>query len=380
MIKFGIDRISDKFKNKKVSIICNIASVDFRLKHIVDVLLESGGKVVSILAPQHGFLMDKQDNMIESKHGVYKGIPVYSLYGETRIPEPYMFKEAEILLFDLQDVGSRYYTYIYTMYYAMEVCAELNIKFVVLDRPNPIGGKIIEGGLVEKDFFSFVGLYPLPNRHALTVAELANFFNKDIKCKFDFVKISHWKRSYDWTNTGRVWVMPSPNMPSYEASLVYTGMCLLEATNISEGRGTCRPFEFFGAPFINVEEFLNFPAIKNLEAVFFRPHSFMPTFNKFKEELCNGFQIHVTNKNLFNSYKTGLAIIYTLKKLYPNEFKYKNPPYEYEFNKMPVDILTGSSYFRDKVDEGRKDFSDIYENLVSSGKNFKKNIKDFYIY
>lgn len=379
MIKFGIDRISKKYKGKKVSIICNIASVNYKLEHSVDVLLKSGAKVSSILAPQHGFLMDKQDNMIESTHGFYKNIPVYSLYGETRVPQSYMFKDAEILFFDLQDVGSRYYTYIYTMYYAMKVCAELNLKFIVLDRANPIGGTIIEGGLVEKDFFSFVGLYPIPNRHSLTVAELANYFNKDINCKLEFVTIPDWKRAYDWTDTKRFWIMPSPNMPSYEASLVYTGMCLLEATNISEGRGTCKPFELFGAPFINIDDFLKFPAILELDGVFFRPHNFMPTFNKYKDMLCNGFQIHVLDKKKFNSYKTGLAIIYTLKNLYPTEFKYKEPPYEYEYTKMPIDILTGSDYFRNELQNG-KTFKSIYENIEASNKSFKKNIKDYYLY
>jgi len=382
MIEFGIDRKEalKKIKDKNVCLLCNIASVDFKLKHIIDVLKELKFNVLSILAPQHGFLMDKQDNMKESSDITYNNIPVYSLYGKTRIPEEHMFKGAKTLIFDLQDVGSRYYTYIYTMAYTMQICSKLGIEFIVLDRANPIGAKI-EGGLINKGYESFVGLYPLPNRHGLTIAEFANYINftYNINCKLKIIKIKNYKRAYDWTDTKRAWVLPSPNMPSYEAALNYTGLCLLEATNVSEGRGTTKPFELFGAPFIQEDNFLKNTVIKNLKGVYFRKHSFIPTFNKFKNELCYGFQVHVTNKKIFNSYKTGLAIIYAIYKMYGKEFKFIEPPYEYEFTKKPIDILTGSSYFRESLNKNIS-FNTIYTNLEKTNSTHKKNIKNYLLY
>jgi uncharacterized protein YbbC (DUF1343 family) len=267
------------------------------------------------------------------------------------------------------------------MFYTMQVCKENNIDFIVLDRANPIGTNKIEGGLIAKGYESFVGLFPLPNRHALTIAEIALYLNihYDINCKLKIIKIENWKRSYDWTNTNRPWVLPSPNMPSYEAALVYTGTCLLEATNISEGRGTTKPFELFGAPFIKQDDFLNHSIIKNLKGVFFRKHSFMPTFNKYKDKLCYGFQIHIINKKIFNSYKTGLAIIYVLFKTYKKEFKFLEPPYEYEYYKKPIDILTGCSYFKESLNKNIS-FDNIYSNLEKENISFKKKIKKYLLY
>jgi len=383
MIEFGIDRINElkKIQDKSICLLCNIASVNYKLKHIIDVFKDLKFNIQSILAPQHGFLMDKQDNMKESADFTYNNIPVYSLYGKTRIPEEYMLNKARTVIFDLQDVGSRYYTYIYTMAYTMELCKKLDINFIVLDRPNPIGCDKIEGGIISKGYESFVGLYPIPNRHGLTVGELASFLNFEfnINCKLKIIKLLNYKRVYDWTNTKRMWVLPSPNMPSYDAALVYTGMCLLEATNISEGRGTTKPFELFGAPFLDQDDFLNHSTIKNLKGVFFRKHSFIPTFNKFKDSLCYGFQIHVINKKLFNSYKTGLAIIYALYKMYSKDFKFLDPPYEYEFEKKPIDILIGNSSFRESLDE-KQSFNFIYSKLEKTNKNFKKVINKYKLY
>jgi len=380
-MKIGIERhaeIKKLLKGKRVSVVCNISSVDGKFIHCVDVLKALGVNVRSIMGPQHGFVLDKQDNMKESPDAVSPeyGIPVYSLYGKSREPQSNMLKDIDAVVLDLQDVGARYYTFIYTMANVMKACARLGIEFVVLDRPNPLNGITVEGGAVQKGFESFVGMYPISNRHGMTVGELALMFNEEfgIGCEFRVIKLDGWNRKKYWDElgTGRSWVMPSPNMPTFDTALVYVGQCLLEATNISEGRGTTRPFEIFGAPFVDHKKFLAHNAIKSLKGVTLRPLYFEPTFNKFKGEVCKGFQIHVVDKNKFNSLKTGLAVIYALHDLYPNKFKFTPPPYEYEYKKMPIDILLGSNVprtilekgvsfkeFCDQVDEGREQFMNI---------------------
>ncbi len=369
-------------KGKSVSILCNISSVNSKYSHVVDVIKGLGGKVVSIMGPQHGFVMDKQDNMKESAHSEHEGygVPIYSLYGESREPKEHMLKGTDLVVFDLQDVGARYYTFIYTMANTMRLCAELGIEFLVLDRPNPINGSDVEGGIVHPGFESFVGMFPISNRHGMTVAELALLFNEEfeINCKLKIIKMEGWSRKKYWDKTGLEWIIPSPNMPYFETALVYPGQCLLEATNISEGRGTTRPFEIFGAPFISHNEFLRYPAIKSLKGCFLRPLYFEPTFNKFKGEVCRGFQIHVTDRSLFKPLKTSLAIIYALYDLC-DEFRFAPPPYEYEFNKQPIDILLGSSQPRELLNNGA-DFKTFYASCCNGEKQFLSKRKAYLIY
>ncbi|MCX6113532.1 MAG: DUF1343 domain-containing protein, partial [Proteobacteria bacterium] len=364
----------------------NISSVDKDLNHVVNILMKLGIKVRSIMGPQHGFIIDKQDNMKESDHVQHSseyGVPIYSLYGESRQPEDHMLEDVDTVIYDLQDVGARYYTFIYTMAYVMKACSKLKKQFVVLDRPNPINGVNVEGGMVQKGFESFVGMYPISNRHGMTVAELALLFNKEfgINCDLKIIKMDGWNRKKYWDEyaprEGRDWILPSPNMPSLNTALVYPGQCLLEATNVSEGRGTTKPFEIFGATFIKHKDFLSHTVVKALKGVKFRPLFFEPTFNKFQGDICKGFQLHVTDRKTFNSLKTGLAIIYVLKKLYPNDFFFTPPPYEYEYKKMPIDILLGSDKprallergcsfkeFYTAVNEGIGDFSRIREKYL----------------
>lgn len=382
-MKFGLERIDEikkVLKGKKVAVVCNISSVDSKLNSVIQVLRSAKIELKAVFGPQHGFIMDKQDNMKESSDANNSefGCPIYSLYGEHRVPQNYMLKDTDAVVFDLQDVGARYYTFIYTMANTMKACKQNNIEFVVLDRPNPLNGVNVEGGIVHKGFESFVGMYPISHRHGMTVGELALMFNDafGIGCKLKIIKVAGWKRSQYWN---REWIIPSPNMPTFDTALVYVGQCLLEATNISEGRGTTRPFELFGAPFIEHKKMLEHKAISSLKGVFFRPVFFEPTFNKFKGEVCKGFQIHVTDKKKFDSLKTGLAVIYSLYNLYPQQFSFTPPPYEYEYEKMPIDILLGTDKARIALDNGAsfKEFCDI----VDDGKqNFIKFRKQYLIY
>lgn len=363
------DEIKKILKDKKISIVCNSSSLDKNFRHVVTVLQMLGLDLVSIMGPQHGFLIDKQDNMKESPDTYWtdgeKKLPIYSLYGDVREPKDHMLNGVDAVVFDLQDVGARYYTFIYTMVYVMKACARLEKEFIVFDRPNPINGLEVEGGVVQKGFESFVGLYPISNRHGMTVAELAKMFNSDfgINCDLKIIELEGWDRSKYWDEytDKRSWVMPSPNMPSPVTALVYPGQCLLEATNMSEGRGTTIPFEIFGAPFVRHQVFLSHPVIAGLKGVYLRPVHFSPTFNKFSGQVCAGFQIHVTDRKLFKPLRTTLAIIYASKELYPKEFAFTPPPYEYEFKKMPIDILLGSDVPRLGLESGTD-----FEAFVSS--------------
>lgn len=390
-MKIGLEKhieIKKILNGKNVSVVCNISSVDKALVHVVDVLIGLGVRVKSIMGPQHGFIIDKQDNMKESdhvqRHSDYD-VPVYSLYGNSREPQDYMLDGIDTVVYDLQDVGARYYTFIYTMAYVMKACSRLKKQFVVLDRPNPLNGIDVEGGVVQKGFESFVGLYPISNRHGMTVGELALMFNKEfgINCDLKIIKMNGWDRKRYWDEfadkEGRDWVMPSPNMPTFDTALVYPGQCLLEATNISEGRGTTKPFEIFGATFIYHKSFLAHKAIKGLKGVVFRPLFFEPTFNKFKGDVCKGFQIHVTDRKTFDSLKTSLAIIYALRNLYPNDFFFTPPPYEYEYEKMPIDILLGSDRPR-KILEQDCSFNDFYSSVNDGHKNFMNQRNKYLLY
>jgi len=363
-----------KFKGKRVGLIVNQASITHDYKHAID--LFSGNKTIKLAAlfgPQHGIYGNTQDNMITWKgftHPQLK-IPVYSLYGETRIPTKEMLSDLDLLIFDLQDVGTRIYTFIYTMANAMKACAEFGKKFIVLDRPNPINGAIVEGNVLEEEFSSFVGMYPIPVRHGMTVGELAKLFNEEFKINADLeiIPMNGWKRNMWFDDTGLPWVLPSPNMPLLETSIVFPGTVHLEGTNISEGRGTTRPFEIIGAPFIDPDKLIKALRKENLKGVFFRPHYFEPTFNKWKGELCGGLQIHVLNRNTFKPVIAGIAIIKAIYKLYPEFFKWKEPPYEYVHDKLPFDVIAGTDKLRNQIMTGLPS-----EEIEAS---WKKNLSSF---
>ncbi len=346
-------------KGARIGVVLHPASVSATLVHSLDRLKEQNGKLFTMKAlfgPQHGYLGQTQDNMIEWQafHDKNTGLPVHSLYGETRKPTPEMLSNIDTLVFDLQDIGTRVYTFIYTMALAMEAARESGKRFIVLDRPNPINGVQIEGNVLEPEFESFVGMFPIQMRHGMTIGELALMFNREfgIGCELEVVKMEGWRRSMWFDQTGLPWVMPSPNMPTLDTTVVYPGSVLFEGTNVSEGRGTTRPFEIIGAPFIDPLVLIEELRRDCLAGVVFRPVHFEPTFHKFAGRLCGGVQIHVTDRNLFKPVITGVAIISAIRRLYPNEFAWRQPPYEYVHDKLPFDVINGSSRLREQIEAG----------------------------
>jgi len=338
----------EKFRGARIGALLHPASVSSKLEHASRLLEKHNGNLFRLAAffgPQHGFLGQTQDNMVEWKSYEHPRlhIPVYSLYGEYREPTAEMLKGLDVLLVDLQDVGARYYTFIWTMYLCMRACEEQGVAVVVLDRPNPINGVTTEGPMLDVNYKSFVGMHSIPVRHGRTIGELAQQFRDEAfpKCELSILPTKNWKRQMWFDQTGLPWVMPSPNMATLHTATVYSGMCLLEGTNISEGRGTTRPFEIFGAPFINAEKLCNELNTLKLPGVFFRENYFQPTFHKFAGELCGGAQLHVTDRESFQPFLTGVQIISHVRKMYPEQFQWKQPPYEYEWKRLPIEILIG---------------------------------------
>lgn len=338
----------NKFRGARIGALIHPASVSSTLEHGSRILERHSGNLFRLSAffgPQHGFLGQTQDNMVEWKGYEHQRlhIPVYSLYGEHREPTAEMLEGLDVLLVDLQDVGSRYYTFVWTLYLSMRACEKRGIAVVVLDRPNPLNGTTTEGPMLDPNYKSFVGMHPLPVRHGCTIGELAEQFRDEAfpKCELSVLPMKNWKRAMWFDQTGLPWVMPSPNMPTLETATVYPGMCLFEATNISEGRGTTRPFEIFGAPFIDAEKLCRKLNGVKLPGVFFRENYFQPTFQKFAGQLCGGAQIHVTNREAFRPFHTGLEIIRTIRTFYRDQFAWNQPPYEYEMKKLPIEILLG---------------------------------------
>jgi uncharacterized protein YbbC (DUF1343 family) len=309
--------------------------------------LSSSGKIelTALFGPQHGFEATTQDNMVEwtGYRHPRLDIPIHSLYGEHREPSDEMLEGGEVLFIDLMDVGARYYTFIWTMFLCLKAAERRGISVVVADRPHPLNGVDVEGRPQEKDHLSFVGLYPLPIRHGKTIGELARHFQSECYPKVDLevLPMENWSRDKFYDETGLPWVMPSPNMPTLDTAIVYPGMCLFEGTNVSEGRGTTRPFELFGAPWIDSERITNELNALSLPGVHFRAASFEPGFQKYAGEVCRGAQFHVTDRRTFQPVATALTILKRLKEQYPARFAWKQSPYEYEFKKLPIEILCG---------------------------------------
>lgn len=341
----------------RFGLLMNQASVDSRCRYACDVLAERfPGQLAALFSPQHGLWCEQQDNMIETGHGVYGplGIPIHSLYSETRRPTPEMLAGLDCLLIDLQDVGTRVYTFIWTVSHCLEACADMGIPVVVLDRPNPLGGEICEGPLLEDGFTSFIGRAAVPMRHGLTIGEMALLTNDllGIGADVQVVPMQGWRRGMLWWETGCPWVMPSPNMPRVETAVVYPGQVLIEGTTLSEGRGTTAPFEVVGAPYIEPERLAAALADYDTPGLTIRPVRFRPTFNKWAEQSCGGVALHVTDATAVRSYATTVALFACLRSLYGEQFVWLPPPYEYEETLMPVDILSGSSRLRETIDAG----------------------------
>jgi uncharacterized protein YbbC (DUF1343 family) len=339
---------------RRIGLLCNQASVDSRLQHARLCIHKCfPGQIKALFAPQHGFHAAQQDNMIESDDSIDPVLkaPVFSLYGRTRIPTQAMFDHIDTLLIDLQDVGTRVYTFIYTMAYCLEAAVRFGKKVIVLDRPNPIGGHLVEGNCLAPDLVSFVGRYPLPMRHGLTIGELALLFNNrfGIGCDLEVVPLSGWNRSMNFSDTGLPWVAPSPNLPTPAAAAVYPGQVIWEGTNVSEGRGTTQPFELFGAPFIDLDHLQARIDPVLVAGATLRPAVFEPTSNKWSHQTCYGFQIHVTDPHRFRPYLCSLHLLQQVLALHGDRFEWKSPPYEYEFEKRPIDLILGDRSLRHRI-------------------------------
>ena len=341
---------------RRIGLVANPASLDADCRHVVDVAAAAaGGALTAVFGPQHGFRSDVQDNMIETDHARHPrlGVPVYSLYGETRTPTPAMLSEIDLLVIDLQDVGTRVYTYVHTMTNCLQACAAAGVPVAVCDRPNPIGGTAVEGPMLRAGYESFVGQFPIPLRHGLTIGELARLCNEAfaLGASVDVLPVAGWRRDAYHDETGLPWVLPSPNLPTLDSTIVYPGMVLLEGTNLSEGRGTTRPFEIAGAPWLDAHRLAAAMNDLGLPGVWFRPAEFQPTFQKHAGETCGGCQIHVTDRTAFRPVLTAVAFLQTCRRLDPERFAWREPPYEYETVIPPIDILSGSDALRRSLDD-----------------------------
>ena len=343
-------------RGRTAGLVCNPASVNRDLVHVVDRAEAAGVRVGAIFGPQHGFHSDLQENMIESPHAqdARRAVPIFSLYSETREPTPEMLRGLEALVIDLQDVGTRIYTYIYTMAHCLIAAARQGLPVVVCDRPNPIGGVAVEGPMLDPAFASFVGEYPIPMRHGLTIGEIARLFNEHfgIGAKLEVIRMEGWTRDLYADQTGLPWVLPSPNIPTLDSAIVYPGTVLLEGTNVSEGRGTTRPFELVGAPWAAPDRLAADLTGRGLPGARFRPVLFEPTFHKHARTPCGGCQIHVTDRDAFRPVAVGVAVVDAFRRADPDRFAWREPPYEYEHDKWPIDILYGSPALRERLDAG----------------------------
>ena len=358
-VRLGSDVLlcSNRLTGARVGVVCNHASIDRGFLHVIDrVEMCEGVTLAAIFGPQHGFRSDVQDNMVETPHGndARRRVPVYSLYSETREPTAEMLRGVDVLIVDLQDIGARIYTYIYTMANCMRAAARHGVPVIICDRPNPIGGTAAEGARLQPGWESFVGQFPIPMRHGMTIGELAVLFNDafGIGASLEVVRMEGWTRDMYADATGLPWVMPSPNMPTLDSAIAYPGTVLFEGTMLSEGRGTTRPFELVGAPWIDAERFAGEMNGAVLGGVYFRPAGFEPTFQKHAKQPCGGCQIHVTDRGAFQPVITGVALIDMFRRLDPGRFAWRQPPYEYEHDKMPIDILAGSDVLRRQVESG----------------------------
>src|SRR5262252_4479644 len=358
-VQLGCERLlaASSLDGLSVGVVCNPASVDGELHHVADLFAEHRrAKLAALFGPQHGFRSDVQDNMIETGHGqdCTRRVPVYSLYSETREPTAAMLAGLDALVIDLQDVGSRIYTFIYTMANCLIAARKHGVKAIVCDRPNPIAGVDVEGPVLASGYESFVGQYPIPMRHGMTIGELALLFNTEfgIGANLAVIRMEGWHRELYFDATGLPWVIPSPNMPTLDTAIVYPGTVLFEGTNVSEGRGTTRPFEITGAPWPVAERFAEAMNRTGLPGVYFRPVVFEPTFQKHAKTACAGCQIHVLDRRTFKPVATGVTLIEAFRTAGKNEFAWRKPPYEYEHDKMPIDILAGSSQLREQIEGG----------------------------
>lgn len=387
-LKTGLEVFSESpppsLKHQRIGLLCNPASVDSRYIHARERVRRAfPGQLKALYSPQHGFYAERQDNMIESTDRLDRvtGLPVFSLYGETRIPTRAMLEPIDVMLVDLQDAGTRVYTFIYTLSHCMEAARQYGKKIIVLDRPNPLGGLRVEGNPLVSECSSFVGRYPMPMRHGLTIGELAVLFNTrfGIGCDLDVVCMQGWKREMTFSQTGLPWVAPSPNLPTPSSAMVYPGQVIWEGTNISEGRGTTQPFELFGAPFFVPERLMEKIDAPLLTGAVLRPVQFEPTSNKWAGYPCKGYQIHVTDPAVYSPYALSLALYQAVYHTYPDRFAYKQAPYEYEYERLPMDLILGDRRIRSQIEAGTS-LADIISGWETPLAEFTKVSQEVHFY
>ena len=375
---------SSRLNGLRVGVLANPASVGHDFRHVTDVLSHSNRyKLTAIFGPQHGYRSDLQDNMIETPHAKdrRRNIPIFSLYSETREPAKEMLDLIDVLVIDLQDVGARIYTFIYTMANCLRAAARHGVPVIVCDRPNPIGGAQVEGPTLEPGFESFVGQFRMPMRHGLTIAELARLFNEHhgINAMLEVMPMQGWSRDMYWDATDLPWVMPSPNMPTLDTAIVYPGTVLYEGSMLSEGRGTTRPFELIGAPWLDADQLAERMNKVGLKGVHFRGVNFEPTFQKHARVTCGGCQIHVTSREEFLPVKAGVSLLRECYGSAPDRFQWRDPPYEYEHDKMPIDILAGSPTLRQQIDS-QVPLADIVASWRSGIAEFEEIRRNYLLY
>ncbi|PTM54805.1 exo-beta-N-acetylmuramidase NamZ family protein [Desmospora activa] len=385
-VKTGLEILlenPDRYKGKRVGLIANPTAMTTGYDHALDAMLEKGIQVTHVYGPEHGVRGTEQAGDVPGSYEDPRtGLPFVNLYGKQPQEMVALFAEVDVLIFDIQDVGSRFYTYIYTMAYAMEAAALADKPFIVLDRPNPIGGDKVEGPVLDPAYRSFVGLFPIPQRHGMTVGELAYLFNEEFlpqsgaqSVDLQVIQMKGWKRGSHYQDTGLPWVLPSPNMPTLETALVYPGTGMIEGTNLSEGRGTTRPFELVGAPYIKGWELTEALNQQNLPGVSFREAYFNPTFSKYQGENVGGVQLHIEDPKTFDPILTGLTIMQETKRLYPKEFQWRQDA----DSSYWIDKLTGSERVRTEIDRGtfaRK----IVEQWEAELNQFKKLRQQYLLY
>jgi len=386
MVKTGLDiflQNTNKYKDRKIALIVNQTSVNQNLQYSWDLLQQAGLQIKTIFSPEHGLFATEQE-MVAITNQPDFNCNIVSLYKdsyESLIPKDAQLNDIDLVIFDIQDIGARYYTYVNTMALFMKAIEDKDIEMLILDRPNPLGGKYIEGPLLDEDFYSFVGVFPIAIKHGLTPAELALLY-KDIEkidINLSIIKMEGWNRTMNFDDTELPWIPPSPNMPTVKTAVVYPGMCLFEGLNISEGRGTTTPFEVFGAPFINPNQLKKQLEDSKLEGVIFRPMYVKPTFNKFSGKVIGGLYIHVTDVQKFKPFLTAVALTQAIYNLHRDKFKFLKGVYEFNDKHPAFDLLAGSDVIRKMIFNNEK-LSEIEATWKNDEREFLDLKKKYHLY
>ena len=381
-----INEFPEKIRGARIGVVCHPASVDAELRHALDLLQAASARIIAIFGPEHGARGEAQDmeGVADLPLDPRLKVPVYSLYGatfESLTPRREQLQGLDALVIDLQDVGARYYTFVWTMALCMAAAGQVGVRVLVCDRPNPLDGLTTEGNLIKPGFESFVGLHPLPNRHGLTPGEIARYVQRrrGVECELDVLPMQGWRREMVFADTGLPWVYPSPNMPTVDTARVYPGMCLVEATELSEGRGTCRPFEIAGAPGIDPEALAAELSRRNLAGCRFRPLYFRPQFQKHAGKTCGGVQIHVTDRRRFDSYVVGVAFLHSVRRVAPEVFAWRAKPYEFVADIPAIDLLAGDDQLRLAL-ERDADLADLAAEWVRERAVFEEIRRECWLY